>query len=226
VIVKVDEGFDDRHRFRERFKLVRPDNLFFKRFHEALGVGISFRIVVAGCHVNDTQRCQFFLIPLARRLRTVVGHQMDLIRTASQGTSILDSLTKRRQPKVGRRPQANAVTYRALGIPIEYHDQIHPAHLFDIELGHVGSPPLVHPGGTRLGACDSPFRCVSLHSHRQAELTHNASDPLAIGPDTALGPQIGADATVSPEGMRSGCLTNDLKELGFLSTHRLFGDWP
>ena len=70
-IVLVVERKEDVHSFGgflERVELIRPDDLLLERTHEALGVGISFWIVVARGHVRDPERFEFFLITVARGL--------------------------------------------------------------------------------------------------------------------------------------------------------------
>ena len=161
-VVEQEEGLDGCHGLFKRIELVRPNDFLLERPHKSLGVCVPFRVIVAGGDVLDFQDFEDLFVACARRLRAIVAHQVNVLRSAARRTGDFDGLVQCLEPEVRLRSQPERVAQGPLGVPVDNDHQVQPTETLHVELGHVRTPPLVAPSGLRFGAGLGTFRFVAL----------------------------------------------------------------
>jgi len=161
--------------------LMPPEVLLFQRAPHPLGVGIALRIVIAREGLMNAQRVA--RPPACHRggLTAVVAHQAQAVAPDPLRNLVVHGQVQGGQPGLRGGAQGRMVSHDRLGLPIEHHDAIDPAHVLDQDLGHVNAPPLVRPGGVGLAPRRRPLGFQALPGcHEQVMLPHQAQDPFLV----------------------------------------------
>jgi hypothetical protein len=116
------------------------------------------------------------------------------------GELAVDSHINGLEPVASGAPQPRIVPNDRLGVPIEDHHDVEPAHAFNHDFGHIDAPLLIGLGGLWFAVSRRPFGSqVAVGHHQQMVLAHQPQAPLLVHRELLHEAQIGPDATVAPE---------------------------
>src|SRR6266511_2236142 len=123
-----------------------PQALFFERTNEALGIGVSFGVIVAGKGLVDPQGAAGLHEGERRGLAAVITPQRPCLISSGVRELAVNRLVQRFQPRLGGALDAGIVAHDHLRGAIAHHPDRDPAEALHQHRGHLEAPLHIGPG--------------------------------------------------------------------------------
>jgi hypothetical protein len=121
--------------------LLPPEAFFFERPHDALGIRVTLRSVIAGEGVLNPQGAAGLHEGQRGWLAAVVSHQGHALVPSSRWKLAVDSHVQCRQPMPGGTGHTSVIPDDLVRVPIQHQHDLHPTDAFHPDLGHIEAPP-------------------------------------------------------------------------------------
>jgi hypothetical protein len=181
LVVPPDPAFQPADQPEGTAPFLQPEALLFEGAHEALGISVALRVIVAGKHLMAPQGAAGRHEGDRGQLTAVIAHEGQALIPDAVGELAVDCHVQRCQPLFGSAPHACTVAHDRLGVPIEHHADIDPAKARHQDLRHVNAPPLIGLGGFGFPASWRPLDFeLQVRCDDEMMLPHQSQDPLLV----------------------------------------------
>ncbi len=142
-VLPLDPRTERELQFDGACPLTEPEEFLIEGPHESFLIRVYLRIVVAGEGLRDAEGRRGCHEGDAGRLTAVITHDVKPLVSAASEELPLHHPIQYGGLVVGLRLEARIVADDFLVVPVQHHDQVHPASGVEQHLGHINAPSLV-----------------------------------------------------------------------------------